>query len=270
MSRSALINVMVGAVRKAARPLARDLGEVENLQVSRKGPGDFVTAADRKAESVLREELERVRPGYSFLMEESGTVEGTDKTHRWIIDPIDGTTNFMHGIPLFAISVALERDGELVAGVIYNPAMDELFVAEKGKGAYLNDRRLRVAARPELDDTVICCGVPHFGRGDHAGFLRELSAVQGKVAGIRRSGAASLDLAWVAAGRFDGFWERGLSPWDVAAGILLVREAGGIVTDLDNRYAMFETGSIIAANDRLHPKLLKLVREAGKTPTDAN
>lgn len=270
MSRSALINVMVGAVRKAARPLARDFGEVENLQVSRKGPGDFVTASDRRVERTLQEELERVRPGYSFLMEESGTVEGSDKTHRWIIDPIDGTTNFMHGIPMFAISVALERDGELVAGVVYNPIMDELFVAEKGKGAFLNDRRLRVAARAELDDAVICCGVPHLGRGDHQRFLRELSAVQSTVAGIRRTGSAALDLAWVAAGRFDAFWERGLSAWDMAAGILLVREAGGIATDLDNRYAMFRTGSILVANDRLHPKLYKLVREAGKTQVSSD
>jgi len=264
MTRSALINVIVAAVRKAARPIARDLGEIENLQVSRKGPGDFVTAADRRVESMLREELERVRPGYSFLMEESGAVEGADKTHRWIIDPIDGTTNFMHGIPMFALSVALEREGELVAGVIYNPASDELFVAEKGKGAFLNDKRLRVAARAELDDAVVCCGVPHMGRGDHGKFIRELSAVQAKVAGIRRTGSAALDLAWVAAGRFDGFWERGLSAWDMAAGILMVREAGGLVTDLDNRYAMLETGEVLAANDRLHPMIHNLVRDAAK------
>jgi myo-inositol-1(or 4)-monophosphatase len=262
MTRSALINVMTQAVRKAARPLGRDLGELENLQVSRKGPGDFVTASDRKVEKTLHEELERARPGYGFLMEEGGTVVGKDKTHRWIIDPIDGTTNFMHGIPMFALSIALERDGELVAGVTYNPAVDELFVAEKGKGAFLNDRRLRVAARSDLSDAVVCCGIPHMGKGDHTTFLHELAAIQPMVSGIRRTGSASLDLAWVAAGRFDAFWERGLSPWDMAAGILMVREAGGLVTDLDNRYAMMTTGDILVANDRLHPALHKLLKGA--------
>jgi myo-inositol-1(or 4)-monophosphatase len=264
MTRSALINVMTQAVRKAARPLVRDLGELENLQVSRKGPGDFVTASDRKVERTLREELEKARPGYGFLMEETGAIEGADRTHRWIIDPIDGTTNFMHGIPMFALSIALERDGELVAGVTYNPAVDELFVAEKGKGAFLNDRRLRVAARSDLADAVVCCGIPHIGRGDYGVFLSELAAVQPAVAGIRRTGSAALDLAWVAAGRFDGFWERGLSPWDMAAGIVLVREAGGLATDLDNRYAMLTTGDILVANDRLHPVLHKLVKGAGR------
>lgn len=262
MARSALLNVMVQATRKAARVLSRDFGEVENLQVSRKGPGDFVTAADRRVEEILHEELARARPGYSFLMEESGRIEGKDKTHCWIIDPIDGTTNFMHGIPLFVISVALQRDGELVAGVIYNPVSDELFVAERGAGAYLNDKRLRVAGRGTLDDAVVCCGVPHAGRGDHGKFLRELSAVQARVAGIRRTGAAALDLAWVAAGRFDAFWERGLNAWDMAAGILLIREAGGMVTDLDNKYNMLSTGEVIAANDALHPVLYKQIRQA--------
>lgn len=262
MARSALINVMVSAARKAARALNRDFGEVENLQVSRKGPADFVTAADRKAEEIIHEELARARPDYSFLMEESGKTDGRDLTHRWIVDPIDGTTNFMHGIPMFAISIALERDGDLVAGVIYNPASDELFTAERGKGAFMNDRRLRVAMRNDLGNAVICCGIPHMGRGDHGEFMRELAVIGPKVAGIRRTGSAALDLAWVAAGRFDGFWEHGLSAWDIAAGIVLVREAGGLVTDLNNKFAMFSRGDILAANDQIHPALYRALRAA--------
>ena len=262
MARSALTNVMVSAARKAARALTRDFGEVENLQVSRKGPGDFVTAADRKAEEIIKQELERARPGYSLLAEEGGRTDGSDRTHCWIIDPIDGTTNFMHAIPLFAISIALQRDGELVAGVIYNPASDELFVGEKGKGAFVNDRRMRVASRNDPGDAVVCCGIPHLGRGDHRRFCREMSAVGGKVAGVRRTGSAALDLAWVAAGRFDAFWEYGLNAWDIAAGIVLVREAGGLVTDLGNGYGMLERGDVLAANDRLHPVLYRTIKAA--------
>ncbi len=252
MARSALLNVMVTSVRKAARGLNRDFGEVENLQVSRKGPADFVTASDRKVEDILLRELEIVRPGYSFLTEETGKIDGRDKTHRWIIDPIDGTTNFIHGIPSFCVSVALERNGMLAAGVIYNPVTDELFVAERGAGAFLNDRRLRVASRRSLDDAVITCGIPHQSKGDHPGFIREISRLQARVAGVRRTGSAALDLAWVAAGRFDGYWERGLQPWDVAAGILMVREAGGTVGDIDNKPDPLVTGNILAANDDLY------------------
>ena len=260
MRRSALANVMIAAVRKAARITQRDFGEVENLQVSLKGPADFVSAADRRVEQVLREELERVRPGYGFLMEESGATPGADKTHRWIVDPIDGTTNFLHGIPLFAISVALERDGELVAGLVYNPISDELFFAEKGIGAFLNDRRIRVAARQDLAQAVISCGIPHKGRGNPDRFAAELQAVQAEVAGIRRTGAASLDLAWVAAGRFDGFWERGLNAWDVAAGALIIREAGGMVGEIDSKGEVLQTGNILAANTSLYPLLERHVR----------
>ncbi len=259
MLNTPLVNVMVKAVRKAARSLSRDFGEVEQLQVSMKGPADFVSAADKRAEEILFEELTAARPGYGFLMEEGGTVAGSDTTHRWLIDPLDGTTNFLHGIPLFVISVALEREGELVAGVIYNPITDELFTAEKGKGAFFNDRRMRVAARTDLGQAVVSTGIPHMARGDHAGFVRELVAVMPKVAGVRRTGSAATDLAWVAAGRLDGYWERGLSAWDVAAGIVLVREAGGIVTDLDLRDTMLKTGNIIATYDPLHRPLLKLV-----------
>ncbi len=256
MARSALLNVMVQAVAKAGRALSRDFGEVENLQVSVKGPAEFVTAADRRADETLIAELERARPGYSFLTEETGTVAGKDTAHRWIIDPLDGTTNFLHGIPIFAISVALEREGTIVAGVVFNPVANELFVAERGGGAYLNDRRLRVAKRLELGDAVIATGIPHRGRTGHDEFHRELPGLMTKVAGIRRCGAAAIDLAWLAAGRFDGFWERGLLAWDMAAGILLVEEAGGIVSDLAGDRHMLETGEIVAGNNAIHARLL--------------
>src|SRR5258708_34775036 len=213
MLRSALLNVMIGAARKAARSLKRDFGEVEHLQVSLKGPANFVTAADRRAEEILRAELAKARPGYGFLGEEGGRQEGADKTHCWIVDPLDGTTNFLHSIPQFAISIALEREGTIVAGLVYNPANEELFLAERGKGAFLNDHRLRVSARRKLADAVVACGLPHLGRGDLVLARSEIAAVQEKVAGLRRFGSAALDLAWVAAGRFDAYWERDLSPW---------------------------------------------------------
>src|SRR5712671_621423 len=238
MLRSALLNVMIAAARKAGRSLKRDFGEVEKLQVSLKGPANFVSSADHRAEETLRAELARARPGYGFLGEEGGRQDGADKTHCWIVDPLDGTTNFLHGIPQFAISIALERDGTIVAGLVYNPANEELFTAERGKGAFLNDQRLRVAARKRLADAVIACGLPHLGRGDLVQFRKEFGAVQEKVAGLRRFGAAALDLAFVAAGRLDGYWERNISPWDIAAGLILVREAGGFVTDLDGGDAM--------------------------------
>ena len=233
-ARSALFTVMDRAVRKAGRALVRDFGEVENLQVSVKGPGDFVSNADRRAEATLREELARARPGYGFLMEESGEVAG-DGLHRWIIDPLDGTTNFLHSIPHFAISVALERGKDVVAGMIYNPVLDEMYWAERGHGAFLNDRRLRVSARRDLSSAVIGTGIPFQTRGDHPAYLKTLAAVMARTAGVRRIGAAALDLAYVAAGRFDGFWESDLNAWDVAAGILMVREAGGFVEDIDGR-----------------------------------
>ncbi|TCT05639.1 inositol monophosphatase family protein [Aquabacter spiritensis] len=256
MIRTPLITVMVQAVRKAGRALARDFGEVENLQVSTKGPANFVTAADRKAEDLLFAELSRVRPGFSFLMEERGRVEGTDISNEWVVDPLDGTTNFLHGIPLFAISLALVRNGVPYAGVIFNPATEELYVAEKGQGAFLNDRRIRVAARRTLSDAVVCCGLPHLGRGDHARFNRELAAVQTKVAGLRRTGSAALDLAWVAAGRFDAFWERDLCAWDMAAGMIIVREAGGLVCALDGSDKVLEKGEILAGNEDMRRDLL--------------
>ena len=256
---SPTLNVMIAAARKAARSLARDFGEVENLQVSRKGPADFVSSADLKAEKTLFEELSKGRPGYGFLMEERGAVEGSDKTHRWIVDPLDGTTNFLHGIPHFAISIALERDGVLVAGVIYNVARDELFWAEKGQGAYLNDKRLRVAGRSEMRDALFGTGAPYHGRPGLEQFLEEIGRVIAVSSGIRRMGAAALDLAYVAAGRYDGFWERNLSAWDIAAGAVLVREAGGFATEIDGG-DFLKTGAIVAANERLLALLSKAIR----------
>lgn len=258
------MNVMVSAARKAGRALARDFGEVENLQVSFKGPADFVSAADTRAEETLYAELSKARPGYGFLMEERGVVEGPDKTHRWVVDPLDGTTNFLHGIPLFCISIALERDGDQIAGLIYNPVSGETFTAERGKGAFLDDRRIRVAGRDRLDDAVVTVGIPHRGRGDHAQFMRECAVVMESVAGIRRTGSAALDLAWVAAGRFDAFWERNLSPWDMAAGLVMVREAGGYVSDIDGRPTMMKTGGILAGNETLHRSMQTLLKASAK------
>ncbi|HSH63516.1 inositol monophosphatase [Methyloceanibacter sp.] len=263
MPASALMNVMLAAARKAGRSLARDFGEVEQLQVSLKGPANFVSAADHRAEEILHAELTRARPGYGLLMEERGEEQGADRTHRWIVDPLDGTTNFLHAIPIFAVSIALEREGELVAGLIYNPVSQETFAAERGNGAYLNERRrLRVAARTELSASVIGTGIPHSGRPEHELFLKELPVLMDTAAGVRRFGAASLDLAWTAAGRLDGFWERNLRAWDVAAGIIILREAGGFVTDADGKDKMLETGSIVAGNEAIHRQLLKLVRTA--------
>ncbi|WP_274423271.1 inositol monophosphatase family protein [Chelativorans sp. YIM 93263] len=260
MPRSAIINVMVQSAMKAGRSLARDFGEVQNLQVSLKGPGDYVSQADRRAEEILYTELSRARPGYSFLMEERGVVDGVDAQHRWLVDPLDGTTNFLHGIPLFSISIALERQGQLVAGLIYNPIMDELYTAERGGGAFLNDRRMRVAARRQLSDAVMGTGIPHLGRGHHGKALMDLRKVMGEVAGIRRLGSVALDLAYVAAGRMDGFWEEALAPWDLAAGILMVREAGGFITDMSGSQNMLEKGSVVAGNEVIHRALLKTLQ----------
>jgi len=253
---------MSDAARKAARGLNRDFGEVGELQVSRKGAADFVSAADLKAEQVIFEALSKARPGYGFLGEERGMIEGTDKTHTWIVDPLDGTTNFLHAIPHFAINIALQREGAVVAAVTYNPASNELFWAEKGKGCFVNDRRLRVSARNRLDEAVLATGIPFLGHGQHARFLKELHQISQKVAGVRRFGAAALDLAYVAAGRFDGFWERDLKPWDMAAGILLVNEAGGTVSDADGGLDVLGTGTICAGNPDLQPLVLGRLRAA--------
>jgi len=253
---------MSDAARKAARGLNRDFGELAELQVAKKAPADFVSAADLKAEQTVFEALSKARPGYSFLGEERGMIEGTDKTHTWIVDPLDGTTNFLHAIPHFAINIALQREGAVVAAVTYNPATNELFWAEKGKGAFVNDKRLRVAARTRMDEAVLATGIPFLGHGQHARFLKELHQMSQRVAGVRRFGAASLDLAWVAAGRYDGYWERDLKPWDIAAGTLLVAEAGGKVTDADGETDPVAAGSICAANLELHPQLIERLRAA--------
>ena len=260
--RSPLITVMIRAAQKAGRGLVRDFGEVENLQVSRKGPADFVSAADLKAEETLRQELTRARPRFGWMMEEGGVIEGEDKDRRWVVDPLDGTTNFLHGIPHFAISIALEQEGVPVAGVIYNPVADELYWAEKGAGAFLNDRRLRVSSRKNLPDALIGTGMPFMGRGDSIAYQRELQMIMPHVAGIRRMGAAALDLAYVAAGRFDGFWEAGLNPWDIAAGIVLVQEAGGFVTDIDGKSPALTADTVVAGNVLIHKTLAMAIAKA--------
>ena len=259
---SAHIYVMIRAAKRAARGLVRDFGEVEQLQVSQKGPADFVSIADTRAERTLYEELSHARPGYGFLMEESGAKAGTDPDHRWLVDPLDGTANFLHGIPHFCISIGLQREDEVIAGVIYDPVKDETFWADKGLGAFLNDRRLRVSARRNMNEAVIATGIPFLGREGHRPFLAEMESVMAQVAGIRRFGAAALDLAYVAAGRFDGFWESGLEPWDMGAGIIIVREAGGFITDLDGGDSMLTKGTIAASNVNLHKPLLDLLGEA--------
>ncbi|MEI6557813.1 MAG: inositol monophosphatase family protein [Rhodospirillaceae bacterium] len=257
--RSATINVMVRAAEKAGRLLIRDFGEVEQLQVSRKGPADFVSTADLKAEKAVKAELQKARPEFGFLMEESGAAEGRDKGSRWIVDPLDGTTNFLHGLPHWAVSIALEREGEIVAGVVYEPVRDEMFWAEKGQGCFLNAQRLRVSERRRLEDSLVATGIPFKGRGDHPPFLRQQTAVMAEVAGIRRFGSAALDLAYVAAGRYEGYWESGLCPWDIAAGILLVTEAGGFVTEIAGGRNPLYGPTLLAANSHLHRPLSKLL-----------
>ncbi|MBL8645152.1 MAG: inositol monophosphatase [Rhodospirillaceae bacterium] len=257
--RSPLMNVMVTAAEKAGKALKRDFGEVEHLQVSRKGPSDFVSAADVKTEKFLVAELSKARPTFGFVNEEGGIVQGADPDHRWIIDPIDGTTNFLHGIPHFAMSIALQRGPEIIAGVVYNPITDDLFTAEKGMGAFHNNRRLRVSARRTLDDVLVGTGSPYKGRPGHKEFLEQCERVIAVTAGIRRFGTASLDLAFVAAGRYDGFWEMGLQPWDMAAGILLVTEAGGFVSDLMTPASPLDTGNILATNAELQVSLRKVI-----------
>ena len=260
--RSPNITVMVQAAYKAARKLVRDFGEVENLQVSKKGPADFVTAADIRAEKILRSELQRARPAYGFLLEEGGVVEGQDTDQRWIVDPLDGTLNFLHGIPHFCISIALEQDGDILCGVIYDPLRDELFWAERGTGAFFNDHRMRVSTRSRLDEAVFCTGMPHGDREGRDTYLAQLERVSGSIAGVRRTGSAALDLAYVAAGRFDGFWEPALKPWDFAAGMVMIREAGGYITNFNDRPVDYEQGDVMAANDRLHGELKTLLATA--------
>jgi myo-inositol-1(or 4)-monophosphatase len=262
--RSALVNVMIKAVEKAAKSLKRDFGEVEHLQVSRKGPADFVSTADLRSQKILREELSKARPNFGFVVEEADDAADTSgNAERWIIDPLDGTSNFLHGLPHWAISVAAEREGEILAGVVCDPIKDEIFWAEKGVGAYCNSKRMRVSARKDLRDCLIGTGIPFAGvLARQPFFSQQLNAVMPKVAGIRRWGAAALDLAYVAAGRFDGFWESGLGYYDVAAGALMVREAGGFVVPIDPKLHPLKDGDIIASNSAIHTELVKLIREA--------
>jgi len=265
-TRSPVLNMMIRAADKAAKSLKRDFGEVENLQVSKKGPADFVSAADRRAEKTLRQELSKARPEFGLLMEESAEQESRDDQHRrFIVDPLDGTTNFLHGLPHFAISIALEQRGEVVAGVVYDPIKEEMFWAEKGVGAYLNDRRIRVSSRDRLDNALIATGAPFKGKGDRPLFQAELDAVMANTAGIRRFGSAALDLAYVAAGRYEGFWERGLSPWDMAAGMILVREAGGFVGEIEGKAIRVDSPSIVAANAELEVTFQRMLQKAAKT-----
>ena len=246
---SPLLNIMQKAAKKASRGLRRDFNELENLQVRTKGPANFVTASDIRTQKIIYEELSYAKPDWSFIMEESKPIENQNTKARFIIDPIDGTTNFMHGNPNFAISIAAEIDNRLEAAIIYSPITDEMFTAERGKGSFLNDKRIRVATRKKLSESILITGIPHLGRGNKELFIKEMDKIIPEVAGIRRSGSAALDLAWIAAGRYDIFWERGLSVWDIAAGILLVREAGGFAKGIDGSDQDLWNGNIISGND---------------------
>lgn len=261
---SPILTVMSKAAEKASRSLLRDFGEVENLQVSQKGPGDFVSAADKRAEKIIHAELSKAYPDHSFLMEESGAVKGNDPDHLWIIDPLDGTTNFLHGLPHWCISIAYQVKGEVVAGLIYDPVKDEMFTAEKGGGAFNKRVRLRVSGRRAMNNSLVITGEPQRAlQGSGSKFLKEYKAVQDTGISMRRYGAAALDLAYVAAGRCDAFWERNLKPWDVAAGMLLVKEAGGYVGDVDDKAGKaIETGNVIAANTYLYEDLRKIITAA--------
>ena len=264
MSRhSPFMNIMIRASEKAARSLLRDFNEVENLQVSSKGPGDFVSAADKRSEEIIFNELHKAYPSYSFLMEEQGTVKGSDQDYRWIIDPLDGTTNFLHGLPHWAISIALEHKGEVIAGLIHDPVKDEMFHAEKGGGAFMRRHRLRVSGRHDLMLSTIATGAPRRSVKSREQFLKEYMSMMNVAPGLRRFGAAALDLAYVAAGRYEGFWERNLKPWDVAAGVIIVKEAGGFVSDIDSGSKNpIETGNIIASNSGLFDQITKVLRAA--------
>ena len=261
MQGSANLNVMIKAARKAGRSLVKDFREVENLQVSSKGPGDFVSRADREAERIIKEELRGARPSYGWLGEETGGDDGEDPTRRWIVDPLDGTTNFLHGLPHWAVSIALEHKGEIVAGVIFDAAKDEMYYAEKGMGAYCNETRLRVSGRSRMIESIFATGVPFGGKSTLPATLQDLARLMPACAGVRRFGAAALDLAYVAAGRYEGYWERGIQPWDIAAGIVLVKEAGGFVGPVRDGRDIFESGGIIAGNAEMYEPLVKIIRD---------
>ena len=254
---------MIGAAQKAGIGLRRAFSEIEKLQVSKKGPGDYVTEADRRSEKVIFDELKSARPNYGFLMEETGSVNGKDNSNRWIIDPLDGTLNFLHGLPHFSISIALERDKELFAGVVYEPISDQLFWAEKGKGAWLNGSRIRVSNRYNLAESIFATGIPFIGQDGHDLFLSQLAKVMGMSAGVRRFGSAALDLAYVASGRFEGFWEKNLNLWDVAGGIIIVREAGGHISNFKRGTELLGSHGIVASNQVIHDTLIKILKSSG-------
>lgn len=262
MAGSANLNVMMKTARKAGRGLLKDFGEVENLQVSAKGPGDFVSRADKAAEALIKEELMHARPSYGFLGEEGKEIAGEDPTRRWIVDPLDGTTNFLHGLPHWAVSIALEHKGQIVAGVIYDPVKDEMFYAEKGGGAWLNESRLRVSGRHRMIESIFATGLPFAGRADLPATIQDLARLLPTCAGVRRFGAAALDLAYVAAGRYDGYWERGLHAWDIAAGIVIVREAGGILEPLNPEGDILADGQLICANEPIFDTFAKVIRQS--------
>ncbi|MBO6774653.1 MAG: inositol monophosphatase [Marinibacterium sp.] len=257
---SANLNIMIKAARKAGRSLVKDFREVENLQVSMKGAGDFVSRADFACEAILKEELMGARPTYGWVGEESDEIAGDDPTRRWIVDPLDGTTNFLHGMPHWSVSIALEHKGQIVAGVIFDPAKDEMFFAEKGAGAWMNESRLRVSGRNRMIESVFATGLPFGGRPELPAALQDLARLLPVTAGVRRWGSAALDLAYVAAGRYDGFWERRLKIWDIAAGIVIVREAGGLVTPITEDGNLLEDGSILCANNAIFDQFAKVIR----------
>jgi myo-inositol-1(or 4)-monophosphatase len=258
------MTIMIAAVRKAARGVQRDFGEIASLQVSMKGPGDFVTASDKRAEMLLREELAKARPTYGFLGEEEGESKGKDPDNRFIIDPIDGTSNFMHGLPFFAITVALERKGEIIAGVTYNPISDELFHSEKGSGAFMNNKRMRVASRTQLHEAVIATNIPHMGQKGHVAHRNEIAVLQARTTGIRALGSTALELAYVAAGRLDAAWCHHLNAWDMAAGLLFVRESGGFVSKLDGEGDPLYSSGYLATNADLLPLMRNALADARK------
>ena len=260
MQGSANLNVMTMAARKAGRSLSKDFREVENLQVSTKGAGDFVSRADIRAEEIIREDLMTARPNYGWVGEESDAVEGKDPTRRWIVDPLDGTTNFLHGLPHWAVSIALEHKGEIVSAVVYDASKDELFFAEKGQGAWMNETRIRVSARSRMIESIFATGVPFAGRPDLPATLQDLARLMPACAGVRRFGAAALDLAYVAAGRYDGYWERGLNSWDIAAGVLIAKEAGALVESLEGDTAPHESGALIAGAEPIFDAFSKVIR----------
>ena len=260
MQGSANLNLMIKAARLAGRSLVKDFREVENLQVSMKGAGDFVSKADFAAEQIIRDELMGARPNYGWVGEESDAVEGTDPTRRWIVDPLDGTTNFLHGLPHWAVSIALEHKGEIVSAVIFDPAKDEMFFAEKGQGAWMNQTRLRVSGRHQLIEALFATGLPFGGRVDLPETIHDLSRILPTCSGVRRWGAAALDLAYVAAGRYDGYWERKLNAWDIAAGLLIVKEAGGFVETIKPGNNPLDSGELIAGNERIFEQFARIIR----------